>query len=182
MRRCAHVTVLLILAGCQNDYQRTVADIERAQNERETQKLSAVAHAEKQASEARGTKDCHIKQYTSAYLVKERMRLKSTTGYSIGSEMSDLFIRVYKNGSVGLAVTDDTYPGTNAYFLIDGRRYVADGDHYASIDAHGLSALKNDAVIKFSWTDWPYRSEKNREDVFAGFANAYDTCIAFLRS
>lgn len=186
MRALVAATCVAILAaglsGCQSDYQRTVNQIRDDSFNRELKKLESVSFAEKKNSEARGTKSCHVKQWQSAYLARKRIDTVTRTVSHYSSDMSDVFVRVYANGRVGIAVTEDTYPGTNAYFLIAGKRYSADGDSYASLDSHALDALKRDEVIKFSWTNWPYRNEVNREDVLAGFKQAYDDCLGFLRT
>lgn len=78
-------------------------------------------------------------------------------------------------------MTEDTYRGTNAYFLIDGHRYRGDGDEYTMLDSRALAALKKGALITFSWIDWPYRSEIENKDVLAGFEVSYNECAAFLR-
>lgn len=177
----ATASAALLLAGCQSDYQRTVDQIKNDSFNREVEKLKSVSFAEKQESEARGKKSCHVKQYQSAYLASKRIDQVNKTVSHYATDMSDVFVRVYKNGSAGIAVTEDTYPGTNAYFLIGGKRYSDDGDNYASLDSRAIEALKRDEVIKFSWTNWPYRNEVNREDVLAGFRNSYDQCVDFLR-
>jgi hypothetical protein len=176
------VTAGILLIGCQSEYQRTVNDIEASQFASELEKLNAVSSADMETSEARGTKTCHVKQYTSAYLAKQRINVTTRTVSHYATDMSDVFVRVYKNGSAGIAVSEDTYPGTNAFFLIDGKRYVADGDSYASLDKQGIDALKKDSIIKFSWTNWPYRNEVNREDIIAGFEKSYNDCVNFLNS
>jgi hypothetical protein len=168
------------LCGCQSDYDSTVEGIKARQFQSELSKLNSVSTAEMKTSEARGTKTCHIKQYTSAHLAKKRIDPATKTVSYYGTDMSDVFVRVYKDGLAGIAVTEDTYPGTNAYFLINGNRYVADGDSYASLDRKAIDALKKDPVIKFSWTNWPYRNEVNRDDVIAGFSNSYQKCVDFL--
>ncbi len=38
-----------------------------------------------------------------------------------------------------------------------------------------------DVMIKCTWYDRPDRNKANQEDVFAGFAKAYDDCIKYLR-
>ncbi|MBB3944705.1 hypothetical protein GGQ73_000630 [Rhizobium skierniewicense] len=168
------------LCGCQSDYDRTVEDIKTRQFQSEMAKLNSVSTAEMETSEARGTKTCHVKQYTSAHLAKKRIDPATQKVSSYGTDMSDVFVRIYKDGSAGIAVTEDTYPGTNAYFLIEGKRYVADGDNYASLDRKAIDALKKDPVIKFSWTNWPYRNEVDKDDVIAGFSKSYQQCVDFL--
>lgn len=168
------------LCACQSDYDRTVEDIKTKQFQSELDKLNSVSTAEMETSEARGTKTCHIRQYTSAHLAKKRIDTTTKTVRYYASDMSDVFVRVYRDGSAGIAVTDDTYPGTNAYFLIDGKRYVADGDNYASLDRKAIDALRADPIIKFSWTNWPYRNEVNKDDAIAGFSKSYQQCVDFL--
>lgn len=168
------------LCACQSDYDKTVEDIKTTQFQSELAKLNSVSTAEMETSEARGTKSCHIKQYTSAHLAKKRIDPATHTVSHYASDMSDVFVRVYKNGTVGIAVSEDTYPGTNAYFLIDGKRYIADGDNYAPLDHKATEALKKDAIIKFSWTNWPYRNEINKDDIIAGFEKSYRQCVDFL--
>jgi len=88
---------------------------------------------------------------------------------------SELFARVYQDGTVGLAVNEDTYPGTNAYFLVDGKRYSGDGDGYVKVPAAAAGGL-----VQYTYTNWPYRNEVNREDVLGGWDAAYAECVAFL--
>ena len=75
---------------------------------------------------------------------------------------------------------DDTYPGSMQYFMIDGRRFSSRSGYYADLNAAAVAALKQDPIIDFTYTDWPYRNEISRKDVFSGFAKAYDDCVRFL--
>jgi hypothetical protein len=82
-------------------------------------------------------------------------------------------------GAVYLSATGWPAPGMKSFFLIGGR-YFADGDHYADVTG-ALPALKQDMDIKYAWHNWPHRTEINETDVFAGFSEAYSSCLKFLR-
>lgn len=185
MRRIAATTIVAAgLAACstpEDRYEALRQRIASSHIESASQDLDAKASADKTTSEARGTKTCIIRQYRSAYLARKKIEEAHSYGMTGGITMSNIHARVFKDGSVGLAVSKNTYPGTASFFMIDGRRYTADGDSYAMIGRDSIESLKRDAVIKFSWTTWPYRNEANAEDAFGGFSTAYDECIAFLK-
>lgn len=135
-----------------------------------------MAFADKESSPAKGTKTCHVRQYGSAHLNSLRKAEEAKFGMSTVPRMSDLFARVWADGRVGLAVSEDTYPGTHAYFLAGGKRYSGDGEGYTTVPATAAEGL-----VQFTYTSWPYRNEISREDVLGGFRAAYAECLAFLK-
>lgn len=116
------------------------------------------AYAKKRNSEARGAKSCTVRGFI-AFVVK-----------------------VNRNGSAAVTITKDKFPGSWQYFLIGGKRYSGPSDRWVGLDTHALNALKGDAAVKYSYQNWPYRTEGNGEDILSGFKAAYDECIAFLRA
>lgn len=122
----------------------------------------------KKDNPAKGTKTCTVNQITSNYL--------KANGDGYGSSI--LFADVNRDGSIGLAVTEDTYPGTKAYFLVDGHRYSGDGENYVTVPAAAMIA---ESVVSYTYTDWPYGGDHSGEDVLGKFKAAYDDCLAFLR-
>lgn len=185
--RAAALTIFAIvgLTGC----QQTAAVVQpapaatRMKNEREEERardLESKAFADAKISEAKGTRTCLIKQSTSAHRAKEMWASGLDTLYSYSSKSSDIHFRIERGGGVGVAVGDDTYPGMKSFFLIGDGRYSADGRYYADVTP-ALALLRKDAMIKYAWHKWPYRTEINNSDVFAGFAPAYDQCLKFLR-
>ena len=130
------------------------------------------------SSPARGTKKCTITQIWSGY----KMRKAGAASPHSEKHSSHFMAHVFKDGSVGLAVSASTYPGSKVYFRLGGKRYTGDARHYVKMNRAALDALKSDQVVQFSWKDWPYGSEENDEDVLTGFSAAYDKCAAFLKS
>src|SRR6202022_3829573 len=107
------------------------------------------------------------KQYTSAFKARalwERGKDNPYT-YVYSSKMSNIHFRVERGGSVGVAVGESTYPGMKSFYLIDGARFSADGDHYADVTS-ALPALKREVEIKYAWHNWPHRNEINETDAF----------------
>lgn len=156
----------------------------RARDEVEYQKdLQSKAFADKRTSEAKGTKTCIIKQYTSAYRAQQLrpLAVQNPYTYVYSSKLSNLHFRVDRSGRIGVAVTDTTYPRLKSFFLIDGSRFSAEGGYFADVTA-ALPALKGNAEIKYAWHEWPYKSEVNQTDVFARFSDAYDDCLKFLKN
>jgi len=151
-------------------------------NQTNAENLAAVARADKTNSEAKGTKTCVIRQWPSAYKTKAAMGSAIAGGVRSYYKMSNTNISVARDGRIGIAVTEDIYPGTKQYFLIGGKRYSGKGDHYVWLDAAAKTALTEGKVIKYNWQDWPYRAEHNDEDAYAGFNAAYQECLSFLRS
>jgi hypothetical protein len=66
--------------------------------------------------------------------------------------------------------------------MIDGVRYSSDAKYQLRLDTKALTALKQDKLIDFTYTTWPYRNEVSRKDVFSDFANAFDECLKFPRT
>ena len=168
MREVLFLPFLLLLAGCSSaaaTLQPTVA------------KAPPVAYADKESSPAKGTKTCHVRQLESAHLDQLRAGEQAKFGMSTQPYISELFAKVWPDGSVGLAVNEDTYPGTDAYFLVGGKRYSGDGDGYVKVPASAAGG-----VVQYTYTSWPYRSEISREDAFGGWEAAYQECLAFLRA
>lgn len=157
----------LAVAGCSAAASTYTAPVAKA---------PAVAFADKQSSPAKGTKTCHVRQYTSAHLESLRAAENAKYGMSTIPYTSDLFARVWADGKVGLAVSEDTYPGSKAYFLAGGKRYSGDGDGYVTVPAKAAGEL-----VQFTYTSWPYGSEISREDQLGGWDAAYAECLAFLR-
>jgi hypothetical protein len=158
------------------------AESEGRQEANYQEDLQSKAYADKKTSPAKGTKTCLVKQWTSAHQTKKyhesAQRIGSVLNYM--TQSSNIHFRVDRNGSLGVAVGESTYPGMRSYFLIGEQRYSADGDRYADVTT-ALPLLRKEAVIKYAWHKWPYRNEVNQEDVFAGFSEAYDQCLRFLR-
>lgn len=135
------------------------------------------AFADKDSSPAKGTKTCHVRQYTSAHLEQLRAAEEARfNGMSTVPYTSDIFAKVWPDGSVGLAVNEDVYPGTDAYFLVGGKRYSGDGDGYVKVPAADAGGL-----VQYTYTNWPYRNEVSREDQFGDWDAAYAECLAFLK-
>lgn len=133
------------------------------------------ARANKQDNEAKGTKTCYVSQLESQH----QDDMDKAAGITLPvSNFSILIANVSRDGSVGLAISEDTYPGRDTYFLVDGKRYSGDGDHYVTVPT---APLLNDAVVKYTYNDWPYGADHSNEDVLAGFKAAYDECMAFLK-
>jgi hypothetical protein len=174
-----------LLGGCQQtvspvaNVQEQMRDRREAEHEKDLQEKAFV---DKQHSAAKGTKTCLIKQYTSAHRARQLWDRGKDNPYTYvySSKMSNIHFRVERGGSVGLAVGESTYPGMKSFFLIDGARFSADGNHYADVTS-ALPALKRDVEVKYAWHDWPNRNEINNTDAFAGFAEAYTDCIKYLR-
>jgi hypothetical protein len=72
-----------------------------------------------------------------------------------------LSLRVNQNGTVGITVRHETYPGTRIYFLIDGRRYSGPEGTFVPLDQHAIEALKRGAVVDYAWQAWPSNREHN---------------------
>lgn len=185
MRSLLGAALATTLAACQTagpspmaEVRQSIDDSRRKGYERD---LQARAFAEKQTSPAKGTRTCRIKQYTSAHKAKAHWEQARTSEYNFySSPMSNVHFRIERSGNVGVAVGESTFPGLKSFFLIEGARFSADGDHYADVTA-AVPSLRKDAVIKYAWHKWPYRNEINEEDAFAGFADAYEECLKFLR-
>lgn len=139
---------------------------------------SAKASANVTSSPAKGETKCLIKQLTSEYLTKEHEAAKAKAGISFYMQtMSYLTFRVQKSGAVLVAMNEDIYPGSTFYFMIDGKRYSGRAGYYVQLDSPALNALRQDKLIDFTYTHWPYRNEISRKDVFSGFSAAYDECL-----
>lgn len=146
-----------------------------------THGIHAAASAEPRSSPAKGDHRCVIKQHSSEYLVREHELAKAQTGVSFYMQtMSYLAFKVLKSGAVLVSMKEDVYPGSNFYFMIDGKRYSGPASHYVQLDSFALSALKQDRLIDFTYTNWPYRNEISRKDIFSGFSQAYEECLTFL--
>jgi hypothetical protein len=143
------------------------------------------AHADASAvmkeSPAKGEKTCVIKQYTSEYLKRQADAASTAAGIKVYVPTSShIAFQVLSSGRVGIAVSEDTFPGSTQYFMIDGKRFSARSGRVAELDSAAIAALKQDKLIDFTYVDWPYRSEISRKDIFTRFAKAYDECLAFL--
>jgi hypothetical protein len=139
------------------------------------------AFADKKELAAKGERQCRIAQFTSPYLDAEHRAAEAKAGVPFYMQtMSYLKFRVLKSGAIMVAMSEDIYPGSTFYFLIDGKRYSGPAKYYLQLDARALAALKQDKLFDFTYTNWPYRNEINRKDIFTGFSRAYDDCLAFL--
>jgi len=117
---------------------------------------------EKKNSPARGNKTCTIRQ-------------KHGGGTNIQ-------IRVYPNGTVGIGVREDMYPGTSTFFLINGKRYSGSQAYYVSLDSAAITALQRQSPIDYSWNDWPYKTEHNQKTIVARFSELFSDCKTFYSS
>lgn len=137
----------------------------------------AAAMAEKHDSPARGTRTCYVKQYQSEYLDAARAAEVARYGMSTQPDVSALYARIGKGGSVGLSVAEDTYPGTRIYFRVGGKSYSGRADRFVAVPA---AALMGGQPVQYSYTGWPYGNDVDGEDALGGFAAAYADCRAFL--
>lgn len=135
-------------------------------------------------SPAKGEKKCTISQLESEFLTNYYNRAfgnisanRPALGLKAGSA---LVFRVYKNGRLTVSFSRDTYPGSKLYVLVDGKRYIGDANRQLPLDARAIAALKQDKLIDYTYTGWPGRDENNMQDIFAGFAEAYEKCVAFM--
>lgn len=72
------------------------------------------------------------------------------------------------------------YPGSNIYFLIDGKRYSTPQNKGYVLDAAIMGALFRDLPAAVSWTGWPYGETKQSVVTLTGFTAAFEECRAFL--
>jgi hypothetical protein len=141
----------------------------------------AEASAQTKTSPAKGEKSCLIKQYNSEYLERYAAEQKAKAGISFYIKTTSyIAFNVLRTGAVAITMSEDTYPGSTEYFMIEGRRYSTRSGSWAALDPAALAALKQDKLIDFTYALWPERNEVSRKDVFSGFTKAYDECIAFL--
>lgn len=129
----------------------------------------ADARAHKTYSPARDEMKCLIEQSDSAYLAaKDRL-----------STRSRIYVRVLNRRQSGLSVRADKAFGSSLYALINGRRFFAKAGEYVLLDSKAIADLRKDPVIYVSWTK-PGGGNVDHADVLAGFAAAYDDCVAYM--
>jgi hypothetical protein len=107
---------------------------------------------------------CRVRQIMSAHLAEMQ-----------GARMaaSEIAAVVRKDGSVGLSIVADAYPGTRASFSLGGAVYGGPADQPVLVPIEPLLA---EQVVTYSYVAWPSGSERVREDVIVGFAAAYEQC------
>ena len=110
----------------------------------------AAAITEQHSSPAKGTRTCYIRQYDSEHLKALRAAETAKFGMTTVPSDSEIYARVSKGGGVALGISQDTYPGTRAYFLVDGHRYSGTG--WVSVPA---DALVKEKLVQFTYTSWP---------------------------
>jgi hypothetical protein len=142
---------------------------------------SASSEARPRTAPAKGTKECVIAQSRSEFLSarhEDNVRKAGVTFYE--KTTSYLKFRVLPSGVITVSITEDTYPGSKFYFMVAGKRYSGQSQYQLPLDGNALAALKQDKLIDFTYTTWPYKNEVSRQDIFSGFATAYDECRSFL--
>lgn len=124
---------------------------------------------DKRDHQAKGTKTCTIEQMSGSYLEKQGNPYRKSPK-----------LRVEKDGGVLIAAGEETYPGTKVYFLIAGHRYSGDAGYFTRLDRSAVDALRKQALLQFTFTRWPSRTEISVDDIIDGFEKAYNECRQFL--
>jgi hypothetical protein len=146
------------------------------------QLASAKAVADKVDSPARRERLCHIRQWTSAYLLRKKIEEEHSTGMSATETVGNIYLQVHIDGHLEIAISETAYPGSQVSYRIGGQQFSGESDTYTMLNANATSAIRNGAVVYFSWNDWPYNDQIDSEDAFTGFDQAYADCLAFLRA
>ncbi|MCP1765550.1 hypothetical protein [Bradyrhizobium japonicum] len=142
---------------------------------------NASSEARPRTAPAKGTRECLIAQVQSEFLSakhEDDVRRAGVPFYA--KTMSYLKFRVLPSGAITVSIAEDTYPGSTFYFMVAGKRYSGQSQYQLPLDGNALAALKQDKLIDFTYTTWPHRNEVSRQDIFSGFAKAYDECRAFF--
>lgn len=139
------------------------------------------AFADTKELPAKGERQCRVAQLTSPFLEAEHLAANAKAGIAFYMQTSSYVkFRVLLSGALLVAMSEQTYPGSKFYFMIDGKRYSGPSASYLQLDPHAVAALKSEKPFDFTYTDWPDRTEISRKDVFAGFSKALDECLVFL--
>ena len=72
------------------------------------------------------------------------------------------------------------YPGSTMWLSVDGRRFS--GIEEVPLEPDVLSALRTGRTAYVAWTPWPSGVVQEAEVSLAGFAEAYDECLAKIEA